>query len=78
MWHKAFLMGYSMRLEFTLKNTNLFVDLPNLKYIFILSLDLQHTFIHAYLPTPRAGYDTRSIFKAEFNRFEFRVFLLLD
>ena len=34
----------------------------------------------SYLPNPsaRAGYDTRSIFKAEFNRFEFRVFLLLD
>ena len=33
-----------------------------------------------YLPNPsaRAGYDTRSIFKAEFNRFEFRFFLLLD
>ena len=29
-------------------------------------------------PSARAGYDTRSIFKAEFNRFEFRVFLLLD
>ena len=35
----------------------------------------------SYLPNPsaRAGYDTRSIFfKAELNRFEFRVFLLLD
>ena len=34
----------------------------------------------SYLPNPsaRAGYDARSIFKAEFNRFEFRVFLLLD
>ena len=33
-----------------------------------------------YLPNPsaRAGYDTRSIFKAEFCRFEFRVFVLLD
>ena len=33
-----------------------------------------------YLPNPsaRAGYDTRSIFKRSFNRFEFRVFLLLD
>ena len=33
-----------------------------------------------YLPTTsaRAGYDTRSIFKVEFNRFEFRVFLFLD
>ena len=29
-------------------------------------------------PSARAGYDTRSIFEAEFNRFEFRVFLLLD
>ena len=29
-------------------------------------------------PSSRAGYDTRSIFKAEFNRFEFRVFCLLD
>ena len=30
-------------------------------------------------PSTRARYDTRSIFfKAEFNRFEFRVFLLLD
>ena len=29
-------------------------------------------------PSARAGYDTRSIFQAEFNRFEFRVFLLLD
>ena len=29
-------------------------------------------------PSARAGYDTRSIFKAEYNRFEFRVFLLLD
>ena len=29
-------------------------------------------------PSARAGYDTRSIFKAKFNRFEFRVFLLLD
>ena len=29
-------------------------------------------------PSARAGYDTRSIFYAEFNRFEFRVFLLLD
>ena len=27
-------------------------------------------------PSGRAGYDTRSIFWAEFNRFEFRVFLL--
>ena len=35
-------------------------------------------FIISYLPNPSAwaGYDTRSIFK--FNRFEFRVFLLLD
>ena len=37
---------------------------------------------HCYtsLPNPstRAGYDTRSIFLAEFNRFEFRVFLFLD
>ena len=34
----------------------------------------------SYLPNPsaRAGYDTRSIFKAKFNRFEFRVFILLD
>ena len=35
----------------------------------------------SYLPNPsaRAGYETRSVFfKAEFNRFEFRVFLLLD
>ena len=34
----------------------------------------------SYLPNPsaQAGYDTRSIFYAEFNRFEFRVFLLLD
>ena len=29
-------------------------------------------------PSARAGYDTRSIFEAEFNRFELRVFLLLD
>ena len=30
-------------------------------------------------PTPRFGQNhTRSIFKAEFSRFEFRVFLLLD
>ena len=29
-------------------------------------------------PSARAGYDTRSIFKAEFSRFEFRVFLLRD
>ena len=30
-------------------------------------------------PSARAGYDPRSIFfKAEFNRFEIRVFLLLD
>ena len=30
-------------------------------------------------PSTRARYDTRSVFfKAEFNRFEFRVFLLLD
>ena len=29
-------------------------------------------------PSARAGYDTRSIFKRSFNRFEFRVFLLLD
>ena len=30
-------------------------------------------------PSARAGYDTRLIFfKAEFNRFEFRVVLLLD
>ena len=28
--------------------------------------------------TARAGYDTRSIFKQSFNRFEFRVFLLLE
>ena len=34
----------------------------------------------SYLPNPsaRAGYDTRSIFKVEFSRFEFRLFLLLD
>ena len=33
----------------------------------------------SYLPnhSARAGYDTRSIFKAEFNRFELKVFLLL-
>ena len=37
-------------------------------------------YYYTYLPNPsaRAGYDTRSIFQAEFNRFEFRVFLLLD
>ena len=29
-------------------------------------------------PSARAGYDTRSIFKRSFNRFEFTVFLLLD
>ena len=29
-------------------------------------------------PSARAGYDTGSIFEVEFNRFEFRVFLLLD
>ena len=34
----------------------------------------------SYLPnsSARAGYDTRSIFEAKFNRFKFRVFLLLD
>ena len=47
-------------------------------YIFILSLACFHLsiylLIYTYLPKPsaRAGYDT------EFNRFEFRVFLLLD
>ena len=37
-------------------------------------------FLLSYLPNPsaQAGYDTRSIFQVEFNRFEFRVFLLLD
>ena len=41
---------------------------------------IQHRDPYTYLPNPsaRAGYDTRSIFWAEFNRFEFRVFLLLD
>ena len=29
-------------------------------------------------PSAPAGYDTKSIFKRNFNRFEFRVFLLLD
>ena len=35
---------------------------------------------YTYLPNPsaRVGYDKRSIFKAEFNRSEFRVFFLLD
>ena len=33
-----------------------------------------------YLPNPsaQAGYDTRSISKRSFNKFEFRVFLPLD
>ena len=31
------------------KNTNLFVDLPILEYIFILSLDLQQTSIYIYI-----------------------------
>ena len=31
-----------------------------------------------FFPSARTGYDTTSIFYAEFNRFEFRVFLLLD
>ena len=33
----------------------------------------------SYLPTPPLGHDlTQGQFLAEFNRFEFRVFLLLD
>ena len=56
---------YSMRLELTLvssindpsfiletinsKNTNLFVDLPILKYIIILSLDLQQSSLYIYI-----------------------------
>ena len=35
---------------------------------------------YSYLPTPPLGQDMTQgqFFKAEFNRFEFRVFLLLD
>ena len=43
-----------------LKNANLIVDLPILKYILILSLDRLSIFTN---PFARAGYDTRSIFK---------------
>ena len=40
--------------------------------------NVEYPFIIFTNPSARAGYDTRSIFNAEFNRFEFRVFLLLD
>ena len=40
-----------------------------------IALDWKILFTNA---SARAGYDTRSIFKRSFNRFEFRVFLLLD
>ena len=45
----------------------------------VLVLLRQRNLPYLYLPDPsaRAGYDT-SQFYAEFNRFEFRVFLLLD
>ena len=40
---------------------------------------LQHENKLPYLPTPPLGQDmTPGHFKAKFNRFEFRVFLLLD
>ena len=52
---------------------------------YLLFLRLQTWFIHSfifiysYLPTPPLGQDmTQGQFLAEFNRFEFRVFLLLD
>ena len=50
----------------------------------IHSLSTTVTIIHwvppfyFFNPSARAGCDTGSIFKAEFYRFEFRVFLLLD
>ena len=49
-------------------------------YIYICSCVCVYIYVYAYiyyLPTPsaRAGYDTSL---TEFNRFEFRVFLLLD
>ena len=47
-------------------NTSQVISLPHIGY--------------SYLPNPSAwaGYDTRSIFKAKFHRFECRVFVLLD
>ena len=40
-----------------------------------------YIYIYIYIftnPSVRAGYGTRSIFKKSFNRYEFRVFILLD
>ena len=39
-----------------------------------------NAFLYTYLPTPPLGQDMTQgqFFKAEFNRFEFKVFLLLD
>ena len=43
------------------------------------SFYISHLSIYPIYPTPRLGQDmTQGQFLAEFNRFEFRVFLLLD
>ena len=52
--------------------------LQNIVFPLIFSRHLHTKMILFTNPFARAGYDTRSIFKAEFNRFEFRVFLLLN
>ena len=46
-------------------------------YVIIIKYWLVYHIIFT-IPSGRAGYDTRSIFLVEFNRFEFRVFLLID
>ena len=53
--------------------------LPNESIICTLSSG-ENEIIISYLPNPstRAEYDTSSIFYVEFNRFQFRVFLLVD
>ena len=43
----------------------------------VLTQTHTHTHTYIYLPTPPLGQDTTQG-QAEFNRFEFRVFLLLD
>ena len=65
--------------------TNKQIIIMMMMIIIIIWIDLisigEHPIIFIIFtnPSTRAGYDTRSIFfKTEFNRFEFRVFLLLD
>ena len=55
----------------------MYIETPNIAVKWV-SCILRYPVYPCISLSARAGCDTRSIFEADFNRFEFRVFFLLD